>query len=302
MPELHLLRPGWLAAFLPVALLWWGLWRRSPGRRTWRGVVDAHLLPHLLVDETDGKVPRPLHLLGCLLLLGVVALSGPSWRYEPTPFADDQAGLIVVLRMSGTMNATDVTPSRLRRAKLKLQDLLAARRGAETGLVVYGGSAHLVMPLTGDERVIPTMIEDLTPELMPTSGDALGQALALAARALEQAGVPGSILVITDAVSAQGRAPLTGPVAFPVQFLNVKAPRAPEDTGVQQAAAALEATITPLTPDDADVRQVVRRARTAFRAASQDGVTPRRQDGGYTLVPLLVLLALMWSRRGWVVR
>ncbi len=53
-----------------------------------------------------------------------VAMAGPSWEREPSPFADDTAGLVVLLKASTTMEATDVQPSRLERSKHKLRDLL----------------------------------------------------------------------------------------------------------------------------------------------------------------------------------
>jgi hypothetical protein len=99
------------------------------------------------------------------------------------------------------MEAADVQPTRLARAKHKLRDLLEARKGLSTGLIAYSGSAHLVMPLTRDERIVSAMVEDLTPELMPADGDALAEALQLADSVLERAGVPGSVVVMTDAVA-----------------------------------------------------------------------------------------------------
>jgi len=222
---------------------------------------------------------------------------------EPSPFADDKAGLVVLLKVSGTMLASDVQPSRLVRAKHKLRDLLELRKGSSTGLIVYSGSAHLVMPLTRDDRIVSTMVEDLTPDLMPVDGDALAQALQLAEEVLRNGGVPGSALVIADNVSpTQAQALSTIGIALPVQFLSVQSQSAAVDNGLQSAAANLNAPIVELTVDQADVERAARRAQSSLKSVSATKEGTRWQDAGYFLLPLIALFTLMWSRRGWLVR
>ena len=302
MGELHFLRPLWLWSLVPVVIIWWGLWRGQDRVESWKRAIDPHLLEHLLVGENQRRRVRPIHLLLGLWLLTVVAAAGPSWEREPSPFADDQAGLVVVLKTSTTMDATDVQPSRMERAKHKLSDLLERREGAATGLIVYSGSAHLVMPLTRDGRIINTMAAELSPALMPVDGDALGEALDLAATVLDRAGVPGSVLVIADAVSPSQEAAVEAAApGLPVQFLSVMPPNAPVDSGLEQAARARGASVTQLSIDTTDVDALARRARSDFRAAPMDEGGERWKDGGYLLLPFIALLALAWARKGWVV-
>jgi Ca-activated chloride channel family protein len=302
MAEFHLLRPLWLWSLIPVALLWFGLWRSQDRITEWKKLIDPHLLEHLLVEKQRRHWIRPIHLTLVLWVLCVVALAGPTWEREPSPFADDQAGLMVLLKASTTMNATDVQPSRLERSKHKLTDLLEQREGAATGLIVYSGSAHLVMPLTRDHRIVTVMAKEISPEIMPVDGDALGRALEEAARVFDRAGVPGSVLVIADAVSpSQVDGLAAGPPDLPVQFLAVSPPNAPIDPGLQQAARALDATITQLTIDQSDVERIARTAQSEFRAARMDEGGEQWKDAGYYLVPVIALIGLAWSRKGWVV-
>ncbi len=287
---------------LPAVLIWWALWKRQDRMTLWRQIVDPHLIEDLLIGESGRGGLRPVQLLLMVWLLTAVALAGPSWRTEPSPFSDDEAGLVLLLKVNGTMLASDVQPTRLERAKQKIHDLLEHREGSSTGLIVYSGSAHLVMPLTRDDRIINTMLEDLTPDLMPVDGDALAEAVQLAEQMLHESGAPGSALVIADNVSAVQTQLLAsvGPT-LPVQFLSVQATSAPIDSGMQSAALKLGATVERLTVDPGDVESIARRAQFRFRdvSAAKDG--SRWQDAGYSLVPFLALLVLMWSRRGWFV-
>jgi len=302
MDELHLLSPLWLWTLVPAALIWFGLWRLQDRVAEWKKLIDPHLLEHLLVEKQRRHWFRPIHLTLVLWVLCIVALAGPSWEREPSPFADDQAGLMVLLKASTTMEATDVQPSRLERSKHKLTDLLEQREGAATGLIAYSGSAHLVMPLTRDRRIVTAMAAEISPAIMPVDGDALGEALEEAARVFDRAGVPGSVLVIADAVSpSQVDGLAASPPDLPVQFLAVSPPNAPIDSGLQQAARAMNATITQLTIDQSDVERIARTAQTEFRAAPIDEGGDKWKDAGYYLVPLIALVALAWSRKGWVV-
>jgi Ca-activated chloride channel family protein len=302
MSEFHFVRPLWLWSLIPAVLLWWGLWRGRDRVKAWKRFIDPHLLEHLLVGEKRRLLLRPVHLTLAVWVVAALALAGPSWEREPSPFADDTAGLVVVMKLSSTMEATDVQPSRLERAKHKLDDLLARREGGATGLVAYSGSAHLVMPLTRDRRIVTAMASELGPAVMPVDGDALGEALELAAEILDRAGVPGSVLVVADAVSPSQQAAVTAAAPdLPVQFLSVMPPNAPGDPGLERAAKARGATITRLTIDTSDVEAIAGRAKSDFRRAPMDDAGERWRDAGYWLLPVIALLALAWSRKGWVV-
>ncbi|MFW2373830.1 MAG: vWA domain-containing protein [Gammaproteobacteria bacterium] len=301
MADWHLLRPYWLLSLIPVLLLCWALWRKQQQASSWRQLVDAHLITHLLVGETAQRRIRPLPLLLIIWILTAIALAGPTWRKQAAPFGQDQAGLMVVLKVSETMNATDVQPSRLERAKHKLRDLLELRKTAATGLIVYSGSAHLVMPLTQDDRIISAMIEDLTPELMPADGDALQQALQLSRSVFEKTAIPGSVLVMADAVApAQVQAISAKDRTMPVQFLSLQSPAAPIDTGMESVASTLQARVSQLTIDQSDVQQLAQRAQSRITSINNSQTGEQWQDAGYALLPLIALFSLMWSRKGWV--
>jgi Ca-activated chloride channel family protein len=303
MAEFHFLRPQMLLALLPLLLVWWALWRGQDGFGQLKKVVAPHLLEHLVVGEPRARRLQPVHVLSVIWILAALALAGPAWDKEPAPFADDDAGLVVLLKVSGTMQATDVQPSRLARAKHKLRDLMQARKGLSTGLIAYSGSAHLVMPLTRDDRIVSAMVEDLTPELMPADGDALAEALQLAASVLQRAGVPGSVLVMADGVApAQAETLTAATPSLPVQILAMNSPAAQVELGLARAASALGAPVLRLSADGADVRRVAQRARSDFKAVAGTASGDRWRDGGYLLLPLIALLTLMWCRRGWLVR
>lgn len=300
MADFHFIRPSFLLAFLPVIFAAIFLIRRQKDGAAWLGMIDPNLLKHLIVGEGKENKIKPMHILCAIWGLSVIALSGPSWREQASPFSDDQAGLVIVLKMSGSMEAEDVQPSRLERAKFKMRDLLEQRSGAASGLIVYSGSAHLVMPLTKDDSIISTMAEGLTPAVMPTEGDALSAALISAEKLLIEAGVPGSVLVIADSVDP-GQAGRLAEVAsdLPVQFLSIQPSQSPSDAGLLAAAKARGAELVVMTDGDEDVTRLNTLAQSKMLATTANDGSERWEDAGYWLLPLILLGAVFWSRKGW---
>jgi Ca-activated chloride channel homolog len=302
----HFLRPGLLWLFLPAALVVLANLRQRDARSRWVGVIDPVLLDALLVGARDPSRKRPLFLLAVALALGVFALAGPAWQRVPSPFTEDQAALVIVLRLGPSMDASDLEPNRLERARHKIRDLLDRRAGARTGLVVYAGSAHLVMPLTRDASAIESFAGAVTPALMPEPGGDIGAALALADRMLRDSGQPGSILLITDvldiAQTTRLRESRDADAATPVVLGALStAVSADEVARLREASDALGADLTLMTADGADVREVSRRLTTALSSALDPQTAATWRDAGYWLVPGLALLALASFRPGWTV-
>lgn len=300
MADFHFIRPFWLLSLIPLLLVWWGLVRRRDQVRRWQTMIEPHLLKHLLVGEHRKNLLRPINLLLILWLTTVIALAGPTWQKEPSPFLDNEAGLMVLLKVSESMENSDVQPSRLERAKQKIRDLMEIRQGASTGLVVYSGSAHLVMPITRDDRIINMMLEDITPELMPVEGDVLTEALKLADRMVGQSGLPGSLLVIADTVApGQQTDQNAHEITFPVQFLSMLPDGSSLDQGLLSLAKKLDARVERLSIDQADVQQIAGRAETKQAEIVDPKQGERWKDSGYLLLPLIGLAMLMWFRKGW---
>jgi Ca-activated chloride channel family protein len=138
---------------------------------------------------------------GCWLLF-CLALAGPSWNQLPQPVHKEDAALVLLLDLSPSMLAEDVTPSRLIKARYKMIDILKARQQGFTGLVVYGGEAFTVSPLTEDANTIISLVPTLHPALLPVYGSHTEDGIDAAMDLIINAGYQqADILLITDGVS-----------------------------------------------------------------------------------------------------
>ncbi len=204
MAELHFLRPLWLVLLPLGAWLIWQVFRGRAETGGWRSVVDPSLRPHVLAEpESSSDARWPLLVALAAWSAAVVALAGPTWERLPVPaFRSDEA-LVVALDLSRSMDAGDVEPSRLARAKLKLLDLLERRAAGQTALVAFSTHAFTVTPLTTDTRTISSLVGALETNIMPTQGSSIAAGLKRSAMLLEQTGLRrGDVLLITDSEAA----------------------------------------------------------------------------------------------------
>jgi len=199
MSELHLLRPLWLLGLPLLPLLLWALHRRRGGHGHWEGVCDPALLPFVVQPGRGGGNRGGLALLGLGGLLILLALAGPSWQRLPQPVFQGTSALVIALDLSRSMDAADLKPSRLTRARYKLLDILKQRREGQTALIVYAGQPFVVSPLTTDTATIANQVQSLSTDMMPSQGSRSDLAAAKARELLQQAGVGrGDLLFITD--------------------------------------------------------------------------------------------------------
>ena len=300
----HLLRPWALLAIAPAFVIWLALRRADDATARWRRVIDPTLLAALTIrGERSGSI-APADILLAVWTIAAIAVSGPTWRREPRPFADAEPPAMIVLRVTPSMTNADLEPSRLERARQKISDLLGLREGAATGLVAYGGSAHLVLPPTNDKSVLMTMVSALSPDIMPKQGDRAVEAIDLAARTLNDGKAGGAVLLIADTVAPDQTGALAQDALKdrpPVTLLAMApAERVAADLNLEAFARALGARLVAPTPDQADVHDVAARLQGSAWTGEVAGEGAQWRDEGFWLTPLVALMSLGWFRRGWV--
>lgn len=201
--EFHFLRPAWLLMIIPVLILSWLFWSKKLFNRNWESVIDSRLLPHLLVGKVASKSIRPILLWSLLAVIASIALAGPVWKKLPLPVFKQQSALVILLDLSTSMNAQDIKPSRLVRARLKLLDLLQQRKEGQTALIAYAGTAYTVSPLTDDTDTIQSLVSSLSTQIMPAQGSRTDLAVSKAVELFNNAGLQkGDILLLTDGLQS----------------------------------------------------------------------------------------------------
>lgn len=179
----------------------------------WEKIVEPHLLQFLATTPATQKtslLPWIMCFTGTLLLL---ALAGPVWEKVPQPLLQKSQARVLVLDLSFSMLATDIKPTRIDRARFKLEDLLKRFVEGDTALIAYAGEAFVISPLTHDPATIAALLPGLRPNIMPVPGSRAEHAFSLAANLLSRSkSGSGHIIWITDGIEGQDFAALENTV------------------------------------------------------------------------------------------
>lgn len=328
MDEFHFLRPWWFLALPPLWFLTYRWLWRHPGRNPWQGLVDAHLLRHLIVPGRSRASRLPLVLLAIAWTLALTALAGPTWsRFPAIQFRPDTPPLVIVLDLSRSMDAIDLRPSRLEVARAKLRQLLERLPLQPVALVAYAAQGHSVLPLTEDTAIVAELLEALETSLMPAQGSNAAAGLQRAQQLLQRASEShGYVLLVTDGIDAaltgQARQLAADEIAVSVWAMaTAEGGPIPERDGfmthrgepvrprldaapLRELAEAGGGVYVPYSRDAADVERLLA-ALSASPWASREravGGVPGEtwQDRGGWLVLLLLPLAALAFRRGWL--
>ncbi len=331
MSEFHFLRPLWLLG-LPVGIwLIWKLARRSGALGRWHDLVDDALKPYVLTTP-DLNLREHYWLTGAAMLawmLATVALAGPTWERLPVPAYQSSEALVVALDLSRSMDAGDLQPTRLARAKLKLLSLLERRAAGQTGLIVFSAHAFTVSPLTADTKTIAALVSSLTSDIMPSRGSYPEAGVSRAVQLIRQTGISqGEVLLMTDSavsprmeslaeefredgftlhVMAVGTAE-GGPIAQPRGgFLTDNVGQIVVSqvdlSGLARLADLGGGRFASLTPDDRDLDYLFSSSNASDTDTSESASfqTDVWRDQGPWFLLLLVPLVAMAFKRGWVV-
>ncbi|RLA15613.1 MAG: hypothetical protein DRQ59_00900 [Gammaproteobacteria bacterium] len=325
--QFTLLRPLWLLALLPLSGLIWQLFKGNPNSRSWQSVVDPELLPHLLGGKFQARQSRTVVLVAVIGFAAIIALAGPVWEKLPQPVYRQQAALVIALDLSRSMDATDVKPSRLTRARHKIADILSRRGEGQTALVVYAADAFLVTPLTEDVGTIKALLPSLSTDLMPTQGSRVDRALRQALRLFDNGGVKrGDILIVSDGLSTNeiveverilrnlsgyrisilgvgsktgGPIPLASGGFLKDAGGSIIVPRMPVDAMARLAAKGSGEFAT-ITTDDRDILSILDHIqRNRFETetiASDRSADIWREQGPWLLLFMLPFIALVFRR------
>ena len=331
MAEFHFIRPLWLLG-LPVGIwLIWKLVRRSGALGRWHELVDDALKPYVLTAP-DLSLKEHNWLTGAAIIawvLATVALAGPTWERLPVPAYRSSEALVVALDLSRSMDAGDLQPTRLARAKLKLLSLLERRVSGQTGLIVFSAHAFTVSPLTADTETITALVSSLTSDIMPSRGSYPEAGVNRAIQIMRQTGISqGEVLLMTDSAVSPGMEALAqelredgfilhvmaigtaegGPIAQPRGgFLTDNVGQVVVSQvdlgGLERLANLGGGRFSSLTPDDHDLDYLfpISNLLNAGASESMDFQTDVWRDQGPWLSLLLVPLVALAFKRGWIV-
>lgn len=319
MAEFHFLRPWFLLGLIPLVFMISSLLYKRKNQNAWLKVCDPHLVQSL-IKHVGQKFQRISVLFFMAFgLIMIVALSGPTWEKQQQASISQKKAAVIVLDMSKDMEAQDIKPTRLQRAKFKIQELLKSLSEGHVGLVVFTQEAFLVSPLTKDTQTLKSMLNELQTNIMPVDGTNIKAALAMSAKLITQAGYPsGNIILLTSSkataediakakqlskqnihTSVMGIGTALGAPIF--DKYGMKHIAHLDQESLEKLAIAGDGNYQPFSDTDKDVLGVVKYyKKDQSKKNKQKETLTVWKDQGRFLILLLLPLALWGFRRGFI--
>jgi Ca-activated chloride channel family protein len=195
-----------LLAVIPLlaALRWLMVYQQ---KKRLRRFGDPELVKELMPDVSRF---RPMVKFGILLLalaLLIVMLARPQFGTKISREKRTGIETIIAMDISNSMLAEDVTPSRLDRSKMMVENLVDNFTNDKIGLVVFAGDAFIQLPITSDYVSAKMFLSSIDPSMIATQGTDIATAISMASHSFtQQEGIGKAIIVITDGEDHEGGA------------------------------------------------------------------------------------------------
>lgn len=195
-----------IAIIIPVLSLFL-IWRGWVRFAVMKRIGDQELVQSLVMQVSPFR--RRMKAIFWLTTLTVIllALGRPTWGFEEDTLQTTGIQVIFAMDISRSMDATDVSPSRLQRARLDVLDAMTTLDGNDLGIVLFARDAFTYMPLTYDVSAAELFLSDVATDMISAQGtnipDAIERSLGSFERRSESSKV---IILMTDGESHEGDA------------------------------------------------------------------------------------------------
>ncbi len=129
--------------------------------RGWRRLVSAAHENELVTRRPAWRTVLPAALCLSALVCGILALARPINGYRESGGTASGRNLLLALDISRSMETQDVQPNRLQEARAAAYELIESLPNDKIGLIVFSGTADLVVPLTYDHTALRDALEQV---------------------------------------------------------------------------------------------------------------------------------------------
>ncbi len=177
-------------------------WKKRALKRFGETPLMLRMIPSLSWKRQSFK----FILFSFAIAMLVIAAANPQLGSKLSKAQHKGIDMMICLDVSNSMLAEDIAPNRLENAKLAISKLIDNLKGDRIGIVVFAGKGYVQLPITSDYAAAKMFLSTIRPELVPTQGTAIAEALSLAAEAFNDDKHNKAVVVITDGEDHEGNA------------------------------------------------------------------------------------------------
>lgn len=180
---------------LILLFVWVLYWRKNK----FKSLGDQRLLSSQMLGAIPGRITLKF-ILGALGLAAMIIGWANLQMGAKTEKAERKGiDVVIALDVSKSMLAKDIQPDRLTRSKQLIRSMMDKMSNDRIALVVFAGRSYLQVPLTTDYSAMSMMLQNVTPDYVPTQGTVISQAVDLATKSFsEKEKKYKSLIIISD--------------------------------------------------------------------------------------------------------
>tara|TARA_Y100000590_G_scaffold74423_1_gene82148 strand:- start:8920 stop:9945 length:1026 start_codon:yes stop_codon:yes gene_type:complete len=198
--------PFVLYVYIPLTILWF-IWIWRGRKQKILSETDSRLRSRLFNQMDLNRLKWKQRFLLLSMVMLVFAASGPQIGTRLAPLDRKGVDLVFSIDVSTSMNAEDVKPSRLEKAKFEISQMIRQLKGDRVALIVFAGSSHMYLPLTTDYEAARLFLDKIDTQMIPTQGTALSSAIQTGLSAFTEDDSKYKVLVlVTDGEDHEGQA------------------------------------------------------------------------------------------------
>jgi len=173
-----------LGAIPVMALVYWLAMRSR--KKAIKNFAELPLFRKIASESSVSKknLKFILELFAVLLLIG--AMIDPEIGSHEETVERKGSDIVIALDVSNSMNAQDITPSRLESAKQAVEKLIGQLEGDRLGIVVFAGQPYVQLPITTDYSAAKMFLDNVNTGIVPVQGTAIGAAIDMSAKLLTE--------------------------------------------------------------------------------------------------------------------
>lgn len=183
-----------LLGLIPVTILFL-LYLRWKSKNIQK-IGDKALVKKLIPDYAPLKLVFKFLLIALAYTFLVLGLANPQIGTKMEKVKRSGIDVIIAIDVSKSMLAEDVAPNRLSKAKNFISRFIDELQNDRLGIIVFAGRSYLQMPVTVDYSAAKMYLKTISPDMVPTQGTAIAEAVDLAVESFDKKGKGSKALII----------------------------------------------------------------------------------------------------------
>jgi Ca-activated chloride channel family protein len=188
---------------IPVLIVLYILFNRNR-KRLLEKFADKQLHKSIMYSFSGNKSKIKFGFILTAFTLLILAFANPQVGTKMQEVIQTGIDVYILLDVSRSMQAEDIKPNRLEKAKYQISNLIQKLRGDRIGLIIFSGEAYIQFPLTTDYSAANLFLSAVDFNSVPQPGTAIASAIKMAVQSFDTATTDKAVIVITDGEDHEG--------------------------------------------------------------------------------------------------